>query len=394
MYTTVRQSLGAIEESARQMREQSSGVADGDRAARISAVVPLLVDQVMAEAGVVEPRVAARAVDQAQGDTSRAVSLLRSWVSCLPRLGESSAGWSDITVQRRITPAFSEPDGGQYLGASLDYAARLLDLSEQPVTEAGAGSGAARRGEAVEVPAAASNGEHRVPRVETPVSQARDSGDRDDWLGLPRAVERLEGENLVAPDPWVEPVDITRRASATDGGRGALGQFFSRAETGALTALAYTAVREGPKQADPTLVELRAGELPVQITHPDTGAPVSVGTYPATICELALYHVQTDQSGQSTDSRFTIGLGITVGRVERRAVSAAMLDARVRRAEAAGGARQPCDDAEWLITALDGQEATGFVEHLKLAHHVTFAADLDRVRSLGEHHGAVHRSTP
>lgn len=129
MYSTVRQNLEVIEESARQMREQSSRLTDGDRAATVSAVVPLLVDQVMAEAGVVEPHVAARAVDQAQGDTSRAVSLLRSWVSCLPRLGQSSAGWSDITVQRRITPAFSEPEGGQYLGPSLDYAARLLDLS-------------------------------------------------------------------------------------------------------------------------------------------------------------------------------------------------------------------------------------------------------------------------
>lgn len=374
MYTTVRQSLGAIEESARLMQERSEDVSGGDRAGAVSALVPLLVDQVMAEAGVVEPVVAARAVDQAQGDVSRAVSLLRSWVSCLPRLGDCDAGWDDIVLQRRITPAFSEPEGGQFLGASLDYAPRLLDLS-RPDTDGSGGlpSEPARAGD--DVPAAADPGDGTA----LPSARASEQG------FLPRATARLASENLVAIDSPVEPIDITRRASAVDAGRGALGQFLSRAETGALTALAYTAVREGPKQADPTLVELRAGELPVEVTHPDTGDSIKVGTYTATVCELALYHVETDHTGQSTDTRFTVGLGISVGRVERRAISAAMLDARVRRAEVRGseGTRQPCDDPEWLVTALDGGEATGFVEHLKLAHHVTFAADLDRVRSLG-----------
>lgn len=386
MYTTVRQSQDAIEESARLMQHSSGqALSGGDRPGAVSAVVPLLVDQVMAEAGVVEPQVAARAIDQAQGDISRAVSLLRSWVSCLPRMGSCTAGWDDIGVARRITPAFSEPEGGQYLGASLDYAPRLLDLSPRQPSSPEHSHGRSRDAPAGTV---------------EPIDEASSNGDggRPPWGEgpLPRAVARLEHEDLVATDPTVEPVDITRRASAIDAGRGALGQFLSRAETGALTALAYTAVREGPKQADPTLVELRAGELPVEITHPDTGAPVRVGTYTATVCELALYHVETDQSGQSTDTRFTVGLGVTVGRVERRAVSAAMLDARVRRADARGsvGPRQPCDDPEWLITALDGQEATGFVEHLKLAHHVTFAADLDRVRSLGrDRSAAAHRST-
>ncbi len=357
MYTTVRESQGAIDASARLMSQQQAGFDTDDRAGAVGALVPVLVDQVMAEAGVVEPRVAAMAVEQARGDASRAVSLLRSWVSCLPREGTATVAWSGIEVQRRITPAFSEPAGGQYLGASLDYAPRLLNLDTAPTVETA--------------------GTDPAPAADTDAGR----------LVLPRSAARLEEQGLIATTEPTQPVDLTRRASAAGAGRGAFQQFLSRAETGALTALAYTAVREGPKQADPTLVELRAGQLPVTVTHPRTGNPVRVGSFPVTTCELVLYHVQVDSSGEHTDSRFTLGYGATAGWVERRAISAAMLDARVTRARAnpPGTAALPSDDDEWLITALDGQEATGFVEHLKLAHHVSFASDLDRVRTVREH---------
>jgi alpha-D-ribose 1-methylphosphonate 5-triphosphate synthase subunit PhnI len=353
MYTTVRESQGAIDASARLTAQHQGGFDGGDRAGAVGVLVPLLVDQVMAEAGVVERRVAAKAVEQARGDVSRAVSLLRSWVSCLPRQDAVTVAWRGIEVDRRITPAFSEPDGGQYLGASLDYAPRLLDLDGAPADS--------------------------EPAAEPPPDPAP--------LVLPRATARLEDQDLIATTEPTEAVDLTRRASAAGAGRGAFQHFLARAETGALTALAYTAVREGPKQADPTLVELRAGRLPVTVTHPRTGNPVRIASVEVTTCELVLYHVQVDSAGEHTDSRFTLGYGATVGRVERRAISAAMLDARVTRASAnpPGTSKLPSDDDEWLITALDGQEATGFVEHLKLAHHVSFASDLDRVRVVREH---------
>lgn len=358
MYTTVRESQGAIDASAQLVAGQRRDLTGADRVEAVSALVPLLIDLVMAEAGVVEPRVAAKAIDQAGGDTGRAVSLVRSWVSSLPRWGTTATAWSDIAVERRITPAFAEPEGGQYLGASLDYAPRLLDLD-------GAAKATAVADDAVAVPAEA------LP---------------DGPLELPRAAARLEAQDLVARTEPTEPTDLTRRASAAGAGRGAFQHFLSRAETGALTALAYTAVREGPKQADPTLIELRSGTQPVYLKHPYTGNSVRLGAFSVTTCELVLYHVRVDSAGEHTDARFTLGYGATVGRVERRAISAAMLDARVTRANATGptGTRHPFDDDEWLITALDGQEATGFVEHLKLAHHVTFASDLDRVRVVSQ----------
>lgn len=358
MYTTVRESQGAIDSSAALAGQRRLDVADGDRAEAVSALVPLLIDQVMAEAGVIEPRVAAKAIDQASGDVSRAVSLLRSWVSSLPRIGTSTTSWQDIEVDRRITPAFAEPDGGQYLGASLDYAPRLLSL----------GSG------------------------DTPSEQVEEETETStEPLKLPRGTARLEDQDLVAKAEPTIAVDLTRRATAAGAGRGAFQHFLTRAETGALTALAYTAVREGPKQADPTLVELRAGEQPVCVTNPLNGRPVRVGSVSITTCELALYHVHVDASGEHTDAQFTLGYGATPGRVERRAISVAMLDARVSRAKQnpPGTQRVPSDDDEWLITALDGQEATGFVEHLKLAHHVTFASDLDRVRMVNQQQGST-----
>jgi alpha-D-ribose 1-methylphosphonate 5-triphosphate synthase subunit PhnI len=158
----------------------------------------------------------------------------------------------------------------------------------------------------------------------------------------------------------------------------------ARAETGTMTALAFTAVRAHGSQADPTVAELRAGAVPVHLPHPRTGEPVCVGTVPVTTCELLLYRVQVDQSGEQADARFTLGFGATLGQVERRAIAAAMLDARVTRARSdpAGTALPPYDDEEWLTVALDGQEATGFVEHLKLPHHVSFTSDLDRVRAV------------
>ncbi|MBL7497806.1 carbon-phosphorus lyase complex subunit PhnI [Frankia sp. CNm7] len=390
MYTTVRESQGAIDASARLAREQRERArlaGDGDRAAAVGALVPLLVDQVMAEAGVVEPAVAAKAVEQARGDVSRAVSLLRSWVSCLPREGTATAGWDEIEVERRITPAFSEPAGGQFLGASLDYAPRLLDLGEPARADGPADDQTGSPADGADGPDGEGLGREGLGGME-PGGEESGGGAaaaNGDPLALPRATSRLEERDLIAAAEPTEPVDVTRRSSAAGAGRGAFAQFLSRAETGALTALAYTAVREGPKQADPTVVELRAGLLPVTVAHPRTGGPVLVGSVPVTTCELVLYHVQVDSTGEHTDSRFTLGYGATAGRVERRAISAAMLDARVTRAAASepGTARPPSDDAEWLITALDGQEATGFVEHLKLAHHVSFASDLDRVRAVG-----------
>ena len=339
MYTTVTGlESAATAAAALAARHEADDVGD------LTAALPLLVDQVVAEAGVAEPRLAVRALSQARGDIARAVSLLRAWVATVPRLASSSTRADALEVQRRITPGFLAPAGGQYLGASLDYAQRLLRLTDEPAP---------------------------APGFEAP--------DRAAALpDLPRALLPLEAEGLVAPpEPPARTSDLTREVADPITGRGAFQQLLSRADTGALTALAYTAQRGYAQRQDPTLTELRSGTLPVTVPHPRTGETVEVGRVAVTVAEIVFYRIHDG----TTDARFTLGFGATLGRVERRAIASAILDAGCARASAEpAGSRAPADDQEFLALTLDGQEATGFVEHLKLPHHVTFGSDLDRVR--------------
>ncbi|MEN3282243.1 MAG: alpha-D-ribose 1-methylphosphonate 5-triphosphate synthase subunit PhnI [Solirubrobacteraceae bacterium] len=347
-YTTVKELSGAIDAAARLAARDTPG----DHADLV-ATLPLLVDQVQAEAGVAEPRLAGRALRQAHGDIARAVSLLRAWAATLPRHGSHRVDADELEVTRRITPAFREPDGGQYLGASLDYATRLLDVDDRPDESPGSGIGDDANGAG-----------HAAA---TPPER------------FPRALAALQDAGYVAERGRASATDRTRVAAEPGRDRGALLQLLASAETGSMIAMAYTAIRGYGTRQDPTLVELRAGSLPVEVAHPQTGQPVRVGAVAATTAELVLYRAHDDH----VDRRFTLGVGATLGRVERRAIAAALLDAGCARARMdAAGRREPSDDEEFLTIALDGQEATGFLEHLKLPHHVTFTSDLDRIRAV------------
>jgi alpha-D-ribose 1-methylphosphonate 5-triphosphate synthase subunit PhnI len=338
-YTSVHDHSGAVAAAARLVEAAAPAPGRG-----WAGWLPLLIDQVMAEAGVHEPRIAELALDQAGGDTARACSLIRTWAAVLPRLADVCVDMGELLVERRITPAFLDPPGGQYLGASLDYAQRLLDLSGR--ASPGSPDGLA------------------APVEEAPAL-------------FPPARAALEREDLLAPPViQAEAVDISREAGERTE-RGALLQLLARAESGAMTALAYSAVRGYGALQDPTLVELRSGFLPVRVPAPE-GGEVTIGEVPATVAEIVLYRTHAGVP----DPRLTLGLGATIGRLDRRAISAALLDATTTRAAADPPAtRAPCEDAEFLSIVLDAQEATGFVEHLKLAHHVTFTSELDRVRS-------------
>lgn len=353
-YTSVKDRSGAVEAAtALARRPQLDDDERQDRGERLAAEMPLLVDLVMAEAGVAEPQVCARALIQAAGDTARAVSLVRAWAATLPRMGRCRVGVDEIAAHRRITPGFREPSGGQYLGASSDYESRLIDLADSEQH--------ANRGPAM--------GEDPEPMPER----------------FPRALTGLEAEALVAPaSPPATAVDRTRQPTATRSvDRGPFLQLLARAETGAMTAMAYSGQRGLAGRGDPTLVELRSGTLPIWVVHPRTGGAVRVGEVAVTTAEVALFrlHDSDTKEGQEADGRFTLGFGATIGTLERRAIAAAMLDANCTRAgDSPNGV---AEDREFLTEVLDGQEASGFVEHLKLPHFVTFTSDLDRVRGGG-----------
>ncbi|HEX4211700.1 MAG TPA: carbon-phosphorus lyase complex subunit PhnI [Candidatus Dormibacteraeota bacterium] len=342
-YTTVLDRSGAVGAAALLAESQSARAGGGFASG-------LLVDQVMAEAGVVEPGIARLALDQADGDLARAVSLIRAWSAVLPRHAPSRAGWEELVCRRRITPGFAGPRGGQYLGASRDYAQRLLDLS--PLSQA---------------PVEAEESE---PVPEEPTANGHQAPS-----SFPRATGSIDREGLVAePRPRAGAQDVTR-TPAHGYDRGVLLQLLSRAESGALVALGYTGIRGNGRQ-DPTLLELRSGTLPVRMRRPG-GGTFTLGQVPAVLVEMGGYRLH----GGQVDAALTIGVGATPGRLERRAIAAAVLDAGCARAATdPPDRREPCEDAEFLTIALDGQEASGFVEHLKLPHHVTFTSELDRIR--------------
>lgn len=360
-YTTVRASPGAVSAAARLAQgAQAAGVLPQ----QLCDALGLLVDQVAGEAGVWEPDVCARALLQAQGDVARAVSLVRAWAAMLPRLASTRTALSSMRTMRRITPAFREPDGGQYLGASLDYAQRLLDLDD-PGTPPGKVNGA---------PTAVINGAHRTT---APIP--------DDF---PRALDELERAGRVDPGPIAHPLDRTRESVEVGAERGAFAQLLSRAETGTMTALAYTALRGDGDH--PTLAELRVGELAVEVVHPRSGETVRVGAVPVTVAEMVLYRGHRGGG----ERRLTLGVGATFGRLERRAIAAALLDANCAAAGDATVERPPAADEEFLTIALEGQEASGFLEHLKLPHHVTFTSTLDRLEADGVDDGVQLAEDP
>lgn len=312
------------------------------------------VDAVMSEAGLYAPRLAARAVLQAQGDLAEAAFLLRAYRSTLPRCGYTApADTGGMRLVRRISSAFKDVPGGQVLGATRDYSQRLLGLEreEQPIPESPAGT--------------------------------EGSGE------LPRITELLREAGLVAkrrPEESGEPADLTREALTVPAPRSGRLQALARGEAGAMTALAYSSLR-GFGAVHPTLAEFRVGYLPLRVEHPCLGEEVEVGEISCTEVEAVGremgYGGEEGSEENGEGKAMTLGYGLVFGRNERKAIAMSVLDAAIRAgAEREQGPAGPAEDEEFVLYHADGIEATGFVEHLKLPHYVTFQSSLDRLREV------------
>lgn len=95
----------------------------------ILANMPLLIDKIMSEAGLYAPEYAALALKQSKGSVEEAVFLLRAYRSTLRRDYYSlPADCKNMRIMRRISAVFKDIPGGQILGASFDYAHRLLNF--------------------------------------------------------------------------------------------------------------------------------------------------------------------------------------------------------------------------------------------------------------------------
>lgn len=313
---------------------------------QITARFRLAVDRVMGEGGLYHEPTAAAALRQAEGDPLEASHLVRAHRSTLKRLAISEpADPDEMTVMRRIVPAFRQPDGPQLLGRTTDYTGRLLEQPQgQPEPPSPRPGAASERTE-----------EQRRPRR---------------FLDLLRKLD-LVADQRRRDDP--EPIDITRKPARPPAPRSAVLASMARAETGGLVALWYRSIL-GPdgNVHEVTLGEVRHGRIPLRVRHPHTGNPVTLGEYRATEAEA----IENLDGADEDRTRLDVGYGLCFGHNERKAIAMSNLDIANRRFGRKGMLEQ------LLLLTVDGLDSAGFLEHLKLPHYVTFRSIVERKQAM------------
>ncbi len=321
--------------------------------ALIEEQLRLLTSRVVSEGGLYHPKLAALALKQFQGDTLEAAFALRAYRSTKPRLLETPLqDTGNMRCIRRISSAFKEVPGGQFLGATYDYALRLLQLDL-----------------ANEDPAAFKS---------VAKNFLRDTSEAELPDTFPKVIDALRTEGLLPPlvDQRDDPFDITRDPLVFPVPRSAALATMARAETGALLAMAYTNMR-GYGDVHPTVAELRVGYLPVMLPHPVTGELMEAGEVLVTECEVVAMY----ESGNADDlPTFTLGYGACFGHNEVKAISMAILDRALQKGMRDGPAN-PSEDPEFVLLHVDGVDSMGFASHYKMPHYVTFQSDMDRLRA-------------
>jgi len=311
--------------------------------------------RVLSEGGLYHPKLAALAIKQSLGDTLEAAFALRAYRSTKPRLLETPVlDTSEMRVTRRISAAFKDIIGGQMLGATTDYALRLMRtelLDETP--------------EAFRAVA-----KHWFDD-ERPDSDIPDT--------FPKVLDSLRADGLLAEVDKAaveEPFDITREPLIFPVPRSAALATMARGETGSLLAIAYSNMR-GYGDVHPTVAELRVGYIPVMLPHPITGELIEAGEVLMTECEIVAMYESDDDKEKPT---FSLGYGACFGNNEVKAIAMAILD-RSLQTGMKNGPTNPSEDPEFVLLHVDGIDSMGFCTHYKMPHYVTFQSDMDRLRT-------------
>lgn len=378
-YVAARGGLEAIEAAEELVRRKR---AEGDspwlEIEQLTDRLRLAVDRVMSEGGLWAPELAARALRQAEGDVIEAAQLGRSHRSTLPRLAVSATASPDeLRILRRIVPAYRTPPGPQLLGRTLDYVGRLLDTTPEDDLRTASTAAAVARSEAGGAERANDNG-HANDNGPDHVGVAVEP-DHDEARRVPkRLYELLRDQDLLierreAAGVDREPYDITRQPVRPGVPRSARLAVMARAETGALVNLWYRNIL-GPDQHlhEVTLGEVRHGHLPLRVRHPRTGGDVCVGEVRVTEVEA----IEDVDGAQEDCSRFDVGYGMCLGHNERKAIAMANLDIAAERDRGRSSLEQS------ILLTTDGLDASGFLEHLKLPHYVTFRSMVERKRAV------------
>jgi alpha-D-ribose 1-methylphosphonate 5-triphosphate synthase subunit PhnI len=315
--------------------------------AQIKEQLSRAVDRVMAEGALYDRDLAALAIAQAQGDLIEAAFLLRAYRTTLPRLIDTApVDTGAMLISRRVSAIFKDLPGGQRLGPTTDYTHRLLDfsLATEGATPA-------------PVPAAAVEGIEKMPRV-------------TDLLGA---------ESLIETDPTGDetPRDLTMEPVEHPAPRDMRLQGLARGDEGFLLALGYSTQR-GYGTNHPFVGELRVGEVPVSIVPPELGFAIEIGDVMLTECQM----VNQFGGSKTAPPQFTRGYGLCFGHADRKAMAMSLVDRAMRAAELGEDASAPAQSVEFVLSHCDNIEATGFVEHLKLPHHVDFQSELETIRAM------------
>ncbi len=301
------------------------------------------VDRVMAEGALYDRELAALALQQAQGDVIEAAFLLRAYRTTLPRLiNTEPVDTGAMLAHRRVSAVFKDLPGGQRLGPTTDYTHRLLDfeMSETP----------------------------------PPAAQVEAAPQK-----MPRVTDLLGNEALLEPDPQSDtaPGDLTMNPLAFPAGRDLRLQALARGDEGFLLSLGYSTQR-GYGQNHPFVGELRVGEVPISIVPPELGFAIEIGDIMLTECQM----VNQFNGSKTSPPQFTRGYGLCFGHGDRKAMAMALVDRAMRSDELGEDASAPAQNVEFVLSHCDNIEATGFVEHLKLPHHVDFQSELETIRAM------------
>ncbi len=315
---------------------------------QIKQQLSFAVDRVMNEGSVYDPDLAALALKQAQGDLVEAAFLLRAYRSTLPRVGVTDPlNTSRMIIRRRISATFKDLPGGQILGPTFDYTHRLLDFG---LVSGGNGN--------------------RAAIATSPIESS-----------MPRVVELLDHEGLVEREPEPEecdpPGDITRSPLTLPAERDVRLQSLARADEGFTLALAYSSQR-GFGATHPFVGEIRMGEVTVVLQPEELEFPIEIGEITVTECEM----INQFKGSKDLPPQFTRGYGLTFGYCERKAMAMSVVDRALRGRELDEELTAPAQDEEFVLAHCDNVEAAGFLQHLKMPHHVDFQADLVMVRQM------------
>ncbi|MDZ7667551.1 MAG: carbon-phosphorus lyase complex subunit PhnI [Desulfotignum sp.] len=363
MYVAVKGGEKAVKHSQRLVAKKRRGDTRVPEISpdQIKHQLGLGVDRVMAEGSLYDETAAAMAIQQAQGDLTEAVFLVRAFRTTLKRFGTSRAvDTTEMTAFRRVSGIYKDIPGGQILGPTYDYTHRLIETGAAPATSGD-------------------------PSRQSPDQTIPPLPDK-----LPRVMDILKKQGLIPDDPSVPSSetgeDLTRQPLTFPVSRPLRLQALARGDEGFLLGSAYSLQRGFGLDRHPFLGELKVGYATVCFTPPELGFEIRIGRIRLTECVM----VSRQDDADSKAAGFDTGYGLVFGQNERKAMSMSLLDRSLSASSetadaAAGKAAYPAQDPEFILSHCDSVESSGFVQHLKLPHYVDFQSELVFIRNCGTH---------